>query len=102
MMAEQVARGDVETPRISGEDPVAAQLREKTPDEQQAYDAALTGIRERNLFLIPVSTREKLHLLTPKRVVSLLQQHLMPVPMDPVARQILDLPEQFFKTALFP
>ncbi len=94
-MAESIAREGSE---------LAPEMEELPPlsqGQQRMYEAALADVRARKLFTMPVSAQERQELLTPKRVVELFQHYLRPVPLAPVAREILDVPEQFFGTALF-
>jgi hypothetical protein len=110
MMAEYIAR-DLAAP-VPMEDivPVSKAPSEevgetaepaKTIKQQAEFSTALEQVKQMNLFTIPVSELEKPHLLTPSRVISLFREHLVPVPLAPIAREILDLPEQFYGTALF-
>jgi hypothetical protein len=109
MMAEQIARGpgglapteDVPMSKASSEEIGETAEPAKSVEQQAAFSAALQQVKQMNLFTIPVSELEKPHLLSPSRVISLFREHLVPVTMAPVAREILDLPEQFYGTALF-
>jgi hypothetical protein len=74
---------------------------EKTEEQARIYETALAEVQKKALFEFPVRNAERQTALTPKRVVELFRKHLIPVPMAPVVREILDLPEQFFGTHLF-
>lgn len=109
MMAEERARSGT-APQEMGETVRSASPSEtltmteelpKTEQQQRAYEEALVELQGKHLFTFPVSTLEQPELLTPKRVVELFRSYLVPVPMAPVAKEILDLPDQFYSTALF-
>ena len=108
MMAEQrISEGkpskaeEVPTSKAPTEVLVVSEPKPKTAEEQKAYDAALAQVKRENLFKIPVSESEERSWLVPRRVARLFRSYLSPVPMAPVAREILALPEQYFGTALF-
>jgi len=110
MIAEEMATKDMSADEMVVDVPVSKKptdslvtsaLKPKTPEQQRIYDTALAEVKAKKLILLPIPDTEHPEMLTPRRVTEYFASFFTPVPMAPIAREILDLPEQFFGTALF-
>lgn len=67
-----------------------------------SLEEALKIVDEAKVFTYPIDSDEDFTKMHPKRITELLKFCLNPVEMNPIAKEILQLPDSFYNTALFP